>query len=331
MKELGMTPRNEVVCSGQQQRRWFRFSLRTLLILLSIFGIWLGVRVNRARQQEHAVELIQRAGGEVIYDFGLSGQIDPPGPKWLHNLIGDHYFVNVKRVSFGFSRQMRRGDSNVSDESIMVVTELPYIEELRILDTGVTTKGLAHVGRLKGKGLTRFTFGDIHNEVLGDGNGVNHLGDLTSLESLVLINVPLGSDGLSFLSRLRNIQHLNLVGAALENEDLRYVSPLNGLTQLILSRTPIGDDGLRHLAGLTNLRDLRLGGTRIQGHGLVHLKGLRSLEVLSLFDTNVGDDAVTHLMELKSLKELRLGRTSVTGKELDALQQALPNCKIETP
>jgi hypothetical protein len=33
-------------------RRWLRFSLRTLLIAITLFGIWLGLRVNAGRREQ---------------------------------------------------------------------------------------------------------------------------------------------------------------------------------------------------------------------------------------------------------------------------------------
>ena len=36
------------------RRRWLRFSLRSLLILITILCVWLGVKVNQARRQKEA-------------------------------------------------------------------------------------------------------------------------------------------------------------------------------------------------------------------------------------------------------------------------------------
>jgi hypothetical protein len=37
------------------RRRWFRISLRTLLLLVTVLCIWLGVKVNLARRQKEAI------------------------------------------------------------------------------------------------------------------------------------------------------------------------------------------------------------------------------------------------------------------------------------
>jgi len=53
-------------------RRWFRFSLRTFFVVLTIFGVWLGVQVKWVRDRKEAIKWLtadvdpQRA---IILDF----------------------------------------------------------------------------------------------------------------------------------------------------------------------------------------------------------------------------------------------------------------------
>src|SRR5712671_3365606 len=39
------------------RRRWFRYSLRTFFVVLTIFGVWLGVQVKWIRDRHAAIEL----------------------------------------------------------------------------------------------------------------------------------------------------------------------------------------------------------------------------------------------------------------------------------
>jgi hypothetical protein len=72
-------------------RRWFRFSLRTLLVgmaLLAVVGGWLGAQVDRARNRRNAIHQIEADGGRV---YGL-GESAHHRPKWLLKLdlaLGD--------------------------------------------------------------------------------------------------------------------------------------------------------------------------------------------------------------------------------------------------
>jgi len=52
----------------RMKSRWFRFSLRTLLLLIAALCVWLGIQVNAARRQKDAVAAILNTGGAVHYD-----------------------------------------------------------------------------------------------------------------------------------------------------------------------------------------------------------------------------------------------------------------------
>ena len=92
------------------RRRWWQFSLRTLLIVLTGFGVALGWIVYRANEQRKTVEWVREIGGSVWYDYELDADgafIDdakPPAPEWLLQLLGKEYFQEVSAVDF-FGRQ----------------------------------------------------------------------------------------------------------------------------------------------------------------------------------------------------------------------------------
>ena len=79
--------------------------LRGLLLIIAIFGVWLGIKVNAARRQAAAVAAILKAGGSVNFDYQMipakSGDpddfdIDPnakPGTAgWFRGVFGDDFF-----------------------------------------------------------------------------------------------------------------------------------------------------------------------------------------------------------------------------------------------
>ena len=60
-----------------RRRRRFMISLRTMMILVLVFGGWLGWFVRRVQIQQDAVAAVKNAGGSVFYDWsgGMPGPI----------------------------------------------------------------------------------------------------------------------------------------------------------------------------------------------------------------------------------------------------------------
>jgi hypothetical protein len=92
---------------SKPKRRWLQFSLRTFLVLLTVFGVWLGLHVRSARKQKESVAAIKRLGGWYYYDFQ---KFDPDThkvdlkatswvPAWLLSHLGEDFFHNVEMVN----------------------------------------------------------------------------------------------------------------------------------------------------------------------------------------------------------------------------------------
>lgn len=136
---------------------YLAFSLRTLFVVLTVLGIWLGVIVHRAREQREAVKAIEAMGGVIVYDwqpqptprskgkwtsrkiaakrwtwhfsFDL-GNAAIPGPEWLRGIIGDDFFQSVEGVAFIGVSTVK---SHFTDEGIR--EWIPALKRLRTLRT----------------------------------------------------------------------------------------------------------------------------------------------------------------------------------------------------
>lgn len=85
-------------------RRWFRFTLRTMFVVLTAFSLWLGYEANWMRQRRAYLSIAE------VYDlsetFGKTAADRPraPGLLWLFGEQGVKYLVVMRRSPADFSR-----------------------------------------------------------------------------------------------------------------------------------------------------------------------------------------------------------------------------------
>src|ERR1700676_41808 len=134
----------------KSRRRWYQYSLQTLLIFVTLAGCgfgWLGLKVRKARQQQAAVAAIQKLGGVVYYDYQFDsdaafvGNAAPHGAEWLHSLLGDDCFRTVYQVSF----VDRHGNKSVVDADLEHLNGFAKLERLDLVKTRVTDAAMEHL------------------------------------------------------------------------------------------------------------------------------------------------------------------------------------------
>jgi len=305
------------------QRRWFQFSLRTLLLVITAFAVWLGWRVKLAREQEAAVEAIQALGGSLIYRYQ---EEDPayrgannPYPVWLTEFVGEEYLLSVAGVYL-------EGD-DVGDSALLRIADhlqrLPDLRWLELRDTQVTDDGLVHVRNLRTleRLYIRTSEEDDAAPIQITDAGLQHLEDLFRLKSLTIANGPVTGAGLRHLNRLSKLETIDLRRTQVSDEALAQLRSHRQLKELILWHTPVTDAGLVHLRDLTNLESLFLWDNDVTDTGLENLKELKALRELDLSGTNVTDAGLVHVAGLVELRHLALDSTRVSDAGLHNLER----------
>src|SRR5688572_26162487 len=89
----------------QRPRRFLRFSLRGLLVLVAVCSVWLGIAFQRAREQAEIVRFLEaRSPRYVFYDYhesepdSLDTQAGSQYPDWLTESVGIDFLHHVTRV-----------------------------------------------------------------------------------------------------------------------------------------------------------------------------------------------------------------------------------------
>ncbi|HEV2969537.1 MAG TPA: hypothetical protein VGY55_06060 [Pirellulales bacterium] len=221
----------------KRKRRWFQFSLGSLLIFViatAVFCGWLGKRIEQKRKEREAAETLVKFGGSAMYDYEKGTNSTPPGPDWLRKLFGENLFSEVSAVYF-----IR---VSVSDRGLTNLEALTRLQNLSLYGCNFTDDGLAHI-----KGLTQ-------------------------LKHLSLAETNVTDAGLEHLERLAELQKLLLADSNISDAGIEHLKGLTQLQELDLTGTDVTDAGLENLKRLTNLQSLGLDGANVTDAGIAGLQ-----------------------------------------------------------
>ncbi len=224
-------------------RRWFQFSLRTLLLLTAALAVWLGMVTSSARRQERAVAEIRQFGGSVSYKTHVPRTIQVDGAtKRIKVVVGSGDILTMEQ---------KIPDMLVPSPSVVELRPLsPYQVEIQGKQPGVT------------------------NVTLWDPQGKAYTLAVT-VEKLELAG-PVWLRNLIGDDYFNSVEGIDFPGSSLTDADLPrlrgYLEGLNKLDSLNLSGLRITDAGLKHLEGLTRLKYLCFYNTRVTRDGVQKLE-----------------------------------------------------------
>lgn len=323
------------------KRRWYRFSLRTLLVvilLLSVLLGWFALKLRQAERQRRAVEAIRKAGGTVFYDYQFheesgttTGVRESPVPAWLRELIGEDFFASVAGVGF-HDPEWSASDSRpttVDDADAVLehVAGLTGVVCLRLYANQVTDVGMEHL-----RGLTRLRYLDLSYTQVTDA-GLEHLKGLTELGLLQLHGTDVTEEGSEELRKALPDCHISWVEEGGPPPSARPDSPVvkawekAGFLSGWMCRT---EYGFRFM----QLREDACEDD-MPGFGVEYRLPIKSVQGLpqpsvpfGAYFWNVADAGLKALAGMTQLKNLILSDTEVTEAGVKELKEALPDCYI---
>jgi hypothetical protein len=128
------------------KRRLFRFSLRTLFILTTLVGIYLGWQMHLVRQRQSIVAALARPGAPNTYFVTVEdieadkshrvvdGQYDHVRVGWARRLLGDRSYAQIS-VNHDVDRRLLEQAEHAFPEADLIVfadgEDGPWIESSR--------------------------------------------------------------------------------------------------------------------------------------------------------------------------------------------------------
>jgi hypothetical protein len=327
--------------SEQPKRRWYQFSLKTLLVLMVLCSLVLGAfswRLQRAHRQARAVAALRSLGCEVGYEiieprvtggFKRRKKQDP----WLLNIpikwLGEDFFYDVYGVT---ARGEQPGSPDEVKRFWQEVATFPALDYLTLEEKWIDHDGwklLANSQSVRHLYLDSNRLGDEDFAVFGTmlnlqellwwgvskkitDAGVANLDELTELQSLTLSNTEITDAAAPHLAKHTKLQQLSLGSTHISDAGLAHLSELTDLRYLFLERTRVTDAALVHLQHMKDLEILGVSQTTVHGPGLANLMGLTKLRQIGMSSNPVTDEDLSHFASLSHLEELWLAGTRVT-------------------
>jgi len=205
------------------KRRWYQFSLRTLLVFVLVLSVplaWLAMKMQKARKEREAEKAILKAGGVIFYDSDTSF----PVPTRLHVSFVDPFRVNItddvlvhvkELANRGERMCLHLGGTQVTDAGLENLKGLTSLEELWLRDTNVTDAGLKYL-----EGLTSLEWLELAYTNVTDA-GLDHLKGLSSLEDLNVRGTQVTDRGLEYLKGLTRLKSLDVVDTNVTDEGVK--------------------------------------------------------------------------------------------------------------
>ncbi|PQO36584.1 leucine-rich repeat domain-containing protein [Blastopirellula marina] len=288
-----------VAVQPKPRRRWLSFSLRALLVLMTILCVflgWIGPRWLEMTREEAAVKKILEQHGWAHYDYQEEALLSPTpptpnGPYLLRYLFGDHIFSRV--VSVGLRHQDEQDESTRPNPN-QLVSVLPNLKHVRWM-------WFEHSYPLQEETL-------------------QCLLNYNQLETLTLDDSGISADQLARFAVIDSITHISLTGEDASDAHLAKLSQFPNLKSLSIDvdvmfnpnspqHTPVG---VRHLGKIATLESLTLRSLPRNSDeaiaALVELKHLKKLDTDEMcgFDSSLTERCLPYVFQIESLEELHM-------------------------
>jgi hypothetical protein len=142
----------------KRKRRWFQFSLRTLLVFTLICAIacaWIERRIEQKHREREAIEEILKTGGAFYYRFdngngnsGFDRAVLRSESHWFQNLSDDQFENTPTLLMFGGAYANPKPRMTIDNRVLSGLKSLPFLRGLDLSQTIVRDTDLVNLREL---------------------------------------------------------------------------------------------------------------------------------------------------------------------------------------
>lgn len=269
--------------STPPRRRWFQFSLRTLLLAMLVFGCGLGWLANKRIKSQRAwaaVNAIKLKGGILRFEKG----------NWIEKKLGVD-LPGKASIIIACSRDL-------SESSYLA--QVPSLQDIQIFGTTVTDDDLRLL-----ENLSELRSFDANSSQITS-QGLLHLQGLIKLDHLGIDGSNVTDEGLANL-QLPHLRSLSIGWTSVTDAGVASLTKQTSLEVLNLQNTKVTDACVDSLLKMPNLRSINIEDTAITDAGLAKFQGKTGLETLTV-PTRLSKDSPNVMLLQRSLPNLKIYR-----------------------
>lgn len=189
------------------RRRWFQFSLRSLLLIMTVLAVWLGMQMDRVRKRQQALEMV----------LGHSGSVSNSAALDSHE---KRYDANTAEVEYQLARTKGRSAKGTA----VSAGEVDRLRVQRLWAQGIFDEGHRPFWcprwALPDETFVKVTHISLIDRSIDD-DDVKSLQVFAELEYLDLRGTRITDLGLRRLACLKNLRHLDLTNTNVTGEGVR--------------------------------------------------------------------------------------------------------------
>ncbi|MBC7852591.1 MAG: hypothetical protein IAF94_04060 [Pirellulaceae bacterium] len=193
---------------------WYQFSLRTLLVFMTLLclgpGSYVAYEQQTAREQQRAAKALVKLGCVFSID-----ETAAPRSAAMRLILGDESFRNVKGIAFS-----------------SLVDPEPYLADFGLRHL----RSFPHLKTLDFSACNQFTDADLEE-----------ISELSRLQYLDLNFTHLSDAGMVHFAGLTKLKGLSLDRTEVSDAGLAHLTGLTQLEYLYVSKTQVTQDGVNRL------------------------------------------------------------------------------------
>lgn len=157
---------------------------------------------------------------------------------------------------------------------------------------------------------------------------IERIGDLQTLETLILDKGVVTDVSMPSIASLPNLQHLRLRLSPINDDGLKHLSKCTSLWYVNLPHAACTAKGVAELAAIPKLRQLRLGSSGVGNEVTREIASIESLRGVHLIGVAVTDEGLKTLAAMPHLESLYLDDSAVTEAGWDWLFREHPHLHV---